>query len=100
MKQFYEDYVNHMLRFYARYKETINLDTAKEVDKQNWRAVKEVLHTLAPWEQELVLEIFKRRDDLTDNVYEVSREIGMNQDDVWKLLGITTRRIAKERGLI
>ena len=102
-KPFYAEYVNHMLRFYARTVKSgdvARLKFASEVDELNWRSVDRVLHNLPELDKYIIIEVFGRGDTLADNIYEVSKELVMNQDVIWTMLSKITYQIAKERGLV
>jgi len=102
-KPFYADYVNHILRFYARTVRSGDVERLKfksEIDKLNWRSVNRVLHNLPERDKDIIIEVFGRGDTLADNIYEVSKELVINQDAIWSLVSKVTKKIAKERGLI
>ena len=102
-KRFYTDYINHMLRFYARTVQSgdvMGLKFTSEVDELNWRSVDRVLHNLPELDKYIIIEVFGRGDTLADNIYEVSKELVMNQDVIWTMLSKITYQIAKERGLV
>lgn len=102
-KRFYTDYINHMLRFYARTVRSgyvMGLKFTSEVDKLNWRSVNRVLHNLPERDRDIIIEVFGRGDTLADNIYEVSKELAINQDIVWTLVSKVTNKIAKDRRLI
>ena len=102
-KPFYADYVNHMLRFYARNvrsEDVMRLKFKSEVDKLNWRSVNRVLHKLPERDKDIIIEVFGRGDTLADNIYEVSKELAINQDVIWTLVSKVTYKIAKDRRLI
>jgi len=102
-KPFYADYINHMLRFYARNVQSGNVVRLKfksEVDKLNWRSVNRVLHNLPERDRDIIIEVFARGDTLADNIYQVSKELVINQDVIWTLVSKVTNRIAKDRRLI
>jgi hypothetical protein len=102
-KPFYADYINHMLRFYARNVQSGNVVRLKfksEVDKLNWRSVNRVLHNLPERDRDIIIEVFARGDTLADNIYEVSKELVINQDIIWTLVSKVTNKIAKDRRLI
>ena len=102
-KPFYAEYVNHMLRFYARTVQSgdvARLKFTSEVDELNWRSVDRVLHNLPELDKYIIIEVFGRGDTLADNIYEVSKEVVINQDVIWTMLSKITYQIAKERGLV
>ncbi len=102
-KPFYADYVNHMLRFYARNvrsEDVMRLKFKSEVDKLNWLSVIRVLHKLPERDKDIIIEVFGRGDTLADNIHEVSKELAINQDVIWTLVSKVTYKIAKDRRLI
>jgi len=99
--KYYCEYVNHMLRFFTRYYKRENeVKFKKEVDSKNWEAVKRVLDNLPEKDRNVIIDIYSRKDTLSDNVYEVSKEFGIDQDSIWVIVNKITRKIAKERELI
>ena len=89
-----------MLRFYARYCDK-NLESFKKsTDVKNWLAVKTVLDKLPERDRNVIIEVYRRRDTLADNIYEVSKEFGIDQDVIWSMLNKITKKIAQERELI
>jgi len=89
-----------MLRFYARYCDK-NLESFKKsTDVKNWLAVKTVLDKLPEKDKNVIIEVYRRRDTLADNIYEVSKELGIDQDVIWSMLNKVTKKIAQERELI
>ena len=97
---YYKQYVNHMLRFYARYYDK-NLESFKKsADMKNWFAVKIVLDKLPEKDKNVIIAVYRRRDPLGDNIYEDSKELGIDQDVIWTMLNKVTKKIAQERELI
>lgn len=96
-KPHYADYVNHMIRYYVRNSEK---RFRNEADEQNLKVVEKVLDNLRVRDRNLLVEVFKRNDTLSDNIYEVSKLEGVDQDILWTLLSKVTREIARERVLI
>ena len=96
--RYYREYVNHMLRFYCRFPKLCEFKNKR--DEENWRTTKRVLDTLPEKDKNIIMEVYKRYDGLSDNVYEVSKKLRINQDVIWTLVSKVTEKIAKERGLI
>ncbi len=95
---YYVDYVNHMLRFFARYPE---MGTFKNsIDERNWRVVKKVLDELPEEDKNVIIEVYRRGDTIADNIYHISKELGIRQNSLWTIVKTTTKRIAEERELI
>lgn len=98
--RFYSEYVNHMLRLYVRHRRTPENELKKRADVINWETVKEVLDDLDKYDRNVIIKIYEKRDTISDNVLEVSKELNLHQDIIWTLLNKVTKQIAKERGLI
>ncbi len=101
---YYNEYVNHMLRFYSRFPEahkTHKVHNFKtKTDMENWVTVKRVLDKLPDKDKKVIMEVYRRRDTIPDNVYEISKEYGIKQDFIWSMLNKITKQIAKDRKLI
>lgn len=89
-----------MLRFYARYCDKDLESFKKSTDMKNWFAVKTVLDKLPEKDKNIIIEVYRRRDTLADNIYEVSKELGIDQDVIWTMLNKVTKKIAQVRELI
>ena len=98
--KYYSQYVNHMLRFYARYCDKNLKSFKKPADMKNWFTVKRVLDKLSEKDKNIIIEVYRRRDTLADNIYEVSKELGIDQNVIWTMLNKVTKKIAQERELI
>lgn len=96
-RNYYSDYVEHCLRYYARNQEPT---FTSYTQGKNWIACDIAINALHPKHREIVLAVFRSGDTVQDNVYQCSKEYGMKQDDVWKIVNATMVAIAKERGLI
>lgn len=92
-------YVNHMLRMYARNCGKQD-NFQKEIDRRNFQTVEKVLNDLPEWDRNVIIEVYRGRDTLSDNVYRVSKKFKADQGVVWTMLGKVTKKIAKERELI
>lgn len=102
-RPFYADYVNRMLRFYARKihsGEVLRMELKNAVDKKNWNCVVRVLDKLPERDKDVIIEVYRRGDTLPDNIYWVAKELNVEQDMIWTLVSKVTKRIARERGLI
>lgn len=97
MRAFYSDYVNHCLRFYARHSHPI---FHSEVDKKNWNACDDALKCFTDSDRDMLLTIYTDGDTIPDNVYQIAKSKGVNQDTIWKLIGELERKVAKRRGII
>ena len=99
-KPFYADYVNRMLRFYARKACIERAIIINPVDINNCLCVAKVLDALLEKDRDVIIEVYRRGDTLADNIYWVAKELKVKQDMIWTLVSKVTKRIAKERGLI
>ena len=100
MKTYYADYVNHILRFYTRYAKRKKAGFHSKIDRLNYAAADRVFSKLTPIEQNILTEVYTRRDTLGDNVFEVAKTKGISQDVIWALITTVSNSIAKERDLI
>lgn len=97
MRNFYSDYVQHCMRFYARHPSP---KFKSDADKQNWKACDSALDGFTDKEQTLLIAVYAENDTIPDNVYKVSTENNVTQDALWSLLNKLERRVAKRRSLI
>lgn len=96
-RTFYSDYVNHCLRFYARYPKPIFYN---EVDKNNWQACDKALTEFTEDDRKMLLGIYADGDTIADNVYKIATERNIKQDSIWKLLNNLEHKVAESRKLI
>lgn len=96
-KTYYSEYVNHCLRFYVR-NPVVKFHSAS--DKHNWEACEDAFKGFTNDEKELLTSIYKNGDTIADSVYELSKERGISQDRIWKLINALERKVAKRRGLL
>lgn len=94
----YTPYVRHCMRFYSRYLYTTEFKN--ETDKANWQACHRAIHEYSPLDKDILLCVYGERDTLGDNVYNVSKKYGLNQDIIWEMMREFERKIAVERGLL
>lgn len=97
MKTYYDDYVHHCMRFFARNPQPT---FQSEVDRLNWTACRDALNALTPQQQEILLGVYRERDAIPDNIFQVSRRHTVSQDSVWALVKQNARTVAKRRNLI
>jgi hypothetical protein len=86
------------MRFYARHPDKSSFTS--KADKEDWFACQRAMKFYTPEKQEMLLQVYARRDTLEDNVYEVAKEHRVDQNVIWSLLGDLDRTVAKERGLL
>ena len=96
-RTFYSEYVNHCLRFYARYPNPVFRSEAEEC---NWIACRNALRDFSNENREILLSIYSDGDTVPDNVYRISKEKKIKQDSIWKLINELERKVAKSRSLI
>lgn len=98
-ERYYTKYVRHMLKYYLATapEEPVH---KSESDCINWHIADRFVTALHPTDQEILYEIFTRKDTIPDNIYELSREYGISQDQIWTMLDKLTKDMAKARGLI
>lgn len=98
MRTYYADYVNHILRFYARHAGIRRYRT--DADRLNYLAAERVCLRLKEVERRILKDVYSRNDTMSDNVYEVAKNYKISQDAVYALIAEVSRQIAKERKLI
>lgn len=102
-RPYYAEYVNHMMRFYATgfvKSPTKKQQFRSEVDRKNWTICESIMLRYEERERNILLTIYSRSDTLGDNIYELAKELHIDQSEIWQLVTDITRRIAKARGLI
>ena len=97
---YYKQYVNHMLRFYARYCDKDLKNFKKEPDVKNWKIAERVLSELPEEDRNVIIEVYRCRNTLENNVQEVSKKLGVNRDIIWTIINKVSKKIAKEKELI
>lgn len=93
----YSQYVNHCLRFYARYS---NPKFYSESDKHNWAACDNALKEFSDSDREMLLTIYRKGDTIGDNIYQMAKSNGISQGTIWKLVDELQYKVAKRRGLL
>ncbi len=96
-KTYYSDYVTHCLRFYAKYPKANPID---KIDKDNWIACHRALSDLSSDDRTLLISIYKEADTIADNVYQISKQKGIPQSRIWKLISNVERKVARYRELL
>lgn len=97
-RPYYSEFVRHCLRFYSR---NLKLTQFKsDIDKQNWMACSEVVKTYCDIDRDIIVMVYGEYDTLADNVYNVSKKLGINQYIIWDMMKDLERKIALKRGLI
>ena len=96
-RSFYSGYVQHCMRFYVRCPKPVFYN---DVGQQNWKACERALKGFSEWAKDVLTAVYSNGDTLADSVYQVSKNRGVEQDKVWKLIRKLERKVAKERGLI
>ena len=97
MRSYYSDYVQHCMRFYARHP---NPKFNSEAEKLNWNACDNALKRFEVSEKDILMSIYQSGDTLADNVYNLSLQKNINQNNIWKLVSRLEKMIAKRRGLL
>lgn len=97
MKTFYSEYVQHCMRFYARYP-CPKFHTG--VDKQNWIACENALKSFNSNEREILIDVYRQGDTISDNIYKISINKKIEQKVIWKLIDDLEHKVAKKRDLI
>lgn len=96
-KTFYSDYVGHCMRFYSRYQ---NPNFKNTVELSNWQACEAALRNFRRDEVEILTDIYKSRNPITESISRISEMKGIKVDNVWEMLTRLEYDVAYLRGLI
>ena len=96
-KMFYTDYVRHAMRFYSRHLNRTHF--RNEVDKLNWSACHRVIESYSNLERDILVYVYGEFDTMGDNVYAMAQKYSLDQNNIWNLMDVFERAVAKERGL-
>ncbi|RDY21415.1 hypothetical protein [Criibacterium bergeronii] len=96
-RAYYTEYVNHCMKFYTRHPKP---KTDNLIEVSNWQACELALADFSSEEKEILIFVYQERDTIPDNVYNISKKKGINQNKVWNLIIKLEQKIAKIRGLI
>lgn len=96
MKNYYSDYVGHMMRQYLKF---VNETAEDEVLRVNIDTCKVVVDKLPEAEKAIILQIYTDKI-LTNSINVVAEQNGLRSQNVWMIVKNFEREVAKERGLI
>lgn len=101
-KCYYTDYINHAIRFYLSTPDGLDLRQRSYTNAsvQNWNAVQLVFIHLDPEDNAKLREIYGRASHLPRSVEAYSKEHGLDEEEVWKMITKVSSKIARVRGLI
>jgi hypothetical protein len=97
MRAYYSEFAGHCARYYVRHRDP-HFKTS--IHKKDWTAARDAMGKFTEREQEWLRELYLSGDTMPDNVYQLSKREGLDQDIVWGLLQRYAHAIAKRRGLI
>lgn len=96
-RTFYSDYVDHCMRFYARYPHP---KFRSQTDKRNWNACDTILGGFTDDDKEILLSVYREKDTVPDTVFKLAKNKGIPQDKIWDLISELELKVAKKRDLI
>lgn len=96
MKNYYSDYVGHMMRQYLKLKDE-KVET--DVLENNIETCRRVVDNLPEAEKTIILQVYADKI-LTNSINIVSEQNGLRSQNVWMIVKNFEREVAKERGLI
>ena len=103
MAQRYSKVVRLWLRHYAitQYEAPGCLPLFKsEEERENWSACYNVLKDYSSKDVEIILQLYRTGDTMSDKIYMMSKSMRVPQTILWNLIRNTEQKIAKKRGLI
>lgn len=98
-RTFYSDYTKHALRFYARYSERPERFNT-QADEANWTACDEILKKHSKLQFDILCDVYRGRDTLSDEVYNASKKYNIDQNIIWDLMKAVEHAVARKRNLI
>lgn len=103
MRPPYTEYAKHAMRYYVS--TIINAPSQQprfktESDKKNWLACQFALNTFAIEDRDLIVQMYLTKDNMPENIYDLSKKANVRQDRLWGLVNDFERVFAKKRGLI
>ena len=96
MKNYYSDYVGHMMRQYLKMKDE---ETSDDILSQNVEVCRTVVNRLPEAEKTIILQVYADKI-LANSINIVSEQNGIRSQNVWMIVKNFEREVAKERGLI
>ena len=103
MRTYYSEFVGHCARYYSR--SVINAPSAQpkfktEAEKRNWLACDLALKGVPEQERDMILTVYSEGDTLPDNIFQLAKKLGINQNKIWEVITAFERKVAKRRGLL
>lgn len=102
-KNYYTDYVQHMIRFYSRTNGERPTEFRTDVDETNWETIDMVIHNPDASVTQKVIDIGMAISAdfgfVKDKVATYCAKTGETEDTVWQALRDFERRVAQVRGL-
>lgn len=100
-RNYYTDYVSHMIRFYISRPDGIQVREYSCAEVNNWHAVHAVFSDLDKEEAQLLTDVYRVIAMPFSGAVSMCAYIhDMTENEVWKLIAHTNKRIAERRGLI
>ena len=100
MRPHYAYYAQHAFRHYFSIQPGEEPTFLTLADELNWKACHLAASQFSENALALLNQIYTRKDTIPDNVYQVAREHGIQQNDLWTLMAMAEKRFAQERDLI
>lgn len=89
----YMPFISRIMSGYTYLKKPPEKDTLARVI---WDACRTALTQFSSYERKIIVDVYRKRDTLGDNVYTVAREYNKSQDKIWSLIERFTREFLKE----
>lgn len=99
-KKHYSDYVGHMVRFFLKHKEGIQVQETSKAEVKNWVSVQTVWN-FTPEEIRVLLErMYISKDPYDVTIERYASETGKNINFLWRCYKEFSEQVASIRGLI
>ena len=96
MRNYYSDYVGHMMRQYLKLKDS---DIPEEIARHNVGICQKVISALPEAEKSLVTDFYSIKPS-PENIEEVATSNGIRVRNLWVIVKNFEKEVATERGLI
>lgn len=103
MKPHYSEFVRYCLRNYVRTQDDAPgcVPSFKtDAERENWSACYQVLKNYSVRDMDIISQLYRPGDTISDKVYMLATSKRIPQDSIWNLISNTERKIAQKRGLV
>ena len=103
VKPHYSEFVRHCLRHYVLTQDEGRGGLPRfrsDAERENWSACHQVLQDYSERDLDIITQLYRPGDTISDKIYMLAKTKQIPQDTVWHLIAMTEKKIAQKRGLI